>query len=253
MSTQRVDSDDVQEIFPSTIDFQPFITTASVIVSERLVGHYSEARLTEIERWLSAHLASSSGAGASGSGSGAGQVSEIRADEITVRYSTGAEAAALASTRYGQHVMLLDYKGILTSMTWTAISAPFLRALSHGNAGRDRHRTGLGHPGTGWCARGRNLHESSGAHAGFGRGQVTGVGTSVQVSMLLRGYHSNEIDGVAITSRDLLARIPVAEFAMIPTTRDTVLWNAEKWSVLAVKKAANGGLWSLQLRKPGPP
>ena len=84
-------------------------------------------------------------------------------------------------------------------------------------------------------------------------GQVTGVGTSVQVSMLIRGYHSSEMDGVAITSRDLLARIPVAELSMIPTTRDVVLWNGEKWSVLAVKKAANGGLWSLQLRRPGPP
>ena len=73
-------------------------------------------------------------------------------------------------------------------------------------------------------------------------GQVTGAGTSVQVAMLIRGYRSNEIDGVAITARDLLARFPVAAIPMVPTTRDVVTWNGEKWSVVAVKKAANGGL-----------
>ena len=105
MSTQRIEPDDVQAIFPTSLDLQPFIDTATVIVSERLVGHYTELRLTEIERWLTAHLASTSG---SSTGS-TGQVSEVRADEISVKYTT----EALASTRYGDHVRLLDYKGIL--------------------------------------------------------------------------------------------------------------------------------------------
>ena len=107
MSTQRVDSDDVIAIYPTDQDLQVYITTATLIVSERLVGHYTEARLTEIERWLSAHLAATSG-GSSSSGS-SGQISEVRADEISVRYTT----EALDSSRYGEHVRLLDYKGIL--------------------------------------------------------------------------------------------------------------------------------------------
>ena len=107
MSTQRVDSDDVIAIYPTDQDLQVYITTATLIVSERLVGHYTEARLTEIERWLSAHLASTSGSSTGSSG----QVSEVRADEISVKYTT----EALDSSRYGQHVRLLDYKGVLAN------------------------------------------------------------------------------------------------------------------------------------------
>ena len=114
MSTQRVAPDDVLAIFATDLALQPFIETATLIVTERLVGHYTEARLTEIERWLTAHLASTSGGG--GSSTGVGQVSEIRADEITVRYATDAASGeGLDSSRFGRHVRMLDYKNLLSS------------------------------------------------------------------------------------------------------------------------------------------
>ena len=111
MSTQRIEAADVQAIYPTSQELQPFIETATLLVSERLLGHYSEARLTEIERWLSAHLASTSAVSASSVGGG--QVSEIRADEITVRYATGSGSGSATGSKYGDHVKLLDYKGIL--------------------------------------------------------------------------------------------------------------------------------------------
>ena len=107
MSFQRVEPDDVRAIFPSSQDLQPFIATATLLVTERLVGHYSDARLREIERWLAAHLASTSGSSPASSG----QVSEVRAEEISVKYATD----TLDSSRFGEQVALLDYKGILKS------------------------------------------------------------------------------------------------------------------------------------------
>ena len=57
MSTQRVDSGRCPGHLCHQQDLQPYIETATLIVTERLVGHYTEARLREIEKWLSAHLA----------------------------------------------------------------------------------------------------------------------------------------------------------------------------------------------------
>ena len=59
----RVNDKQVREIRPSEsiADYTPFITTANVIVDEintRCNRTFSEARLTEIEKWLSAHYAS---------------------------------------------------------------------------------------------------------------------------------------------------------------------------------------------------
>lgn len=112
MTTQRVVEADVRAIFPTfpaDISLQPFIETAAMIVTERLVGHYTDARLFEIERWLAAHLASQF----SGGSGGAGQISEMRAEEITIRYSTA--VADSPENRFTAHLRLLDYKGILES------------------------------------------------------------------------------------------------------------------------------------------
>ena len=112
MSTQRIAPADVLAIYPTEMDLQPFILTATLLVTERLVGHYTEARLTEIERWLTAHLASTSSSGSSTGSSG--QVSSVRAEEITISYATGTLGEGLASSRYGEHVQMLDYLGLLT-------------------------------------------------------------------------------------------------------------------------------------------
>ena len=121
MNYQRVAAEDVQAIYATEQDLQPFIDTATLIVTERLVGHYSDARLREIEKWLTAHLAcTSSGGGASGSGGG--QVSQVRADEISISYATAPLGEGLANSRYGQHLKMLDYKGILTQDSTSTVA-----------------------------------------------------------------------------------------------------------------------------------
>lgn len=59
----RVSDNEVREIKPSDSisDYTPFIETANVLVSEinsRFGKNFSEARLTQIEKWLAAHYAS---------------------------------------------------------------------------------------------------------------------------------------------------------------------------------------------------
>lgn len=59
----RVNDKEVREIRPSDVitDYTPFIETANVLVDElntRFGRNFSEARLAQIERWLSAHYAS---------------------------------------------------------------------------------------------------------------------------------------------------------------------------------------------------
>ena len=111
MNYQRCDSDDVQAIFATNLDVQPYIKTATLIVSERLAGHYSDARLREIEIWLSAYLAS--GSASSSSSGGGGQVSQVRADEITVSYATARWGKGSRVHGMARMVRMLDYKGIL--------------------------------------------------------------------------------------------------------------------------------------------
>lgn len=105
MTTQRVVDADVRAIFPTFAadrSFQPYIETASVIVTERLVGHYTALRLREIERWLAAWLASQSHQES--------QMTETRADEITIRYATQSGGTGAA---FAQHLRLLDFLGLL--------------------------------------------------------------------------------------------------------------------------------------------
>ena len=112
MNYQRVAADDVQAIYATEQDLQPFIDTATLIVTERLVGHYSDARLREIENWLTAHLAARVAAGGPVGAGRAGQSGAGGRNQYQLCDAPLGEG--LANSRYGQHLKMLDYKGILT-------------------------------------------------------------------------------------------------------------------------------------------
>ena len=102
----RVTNSDVLGIFATDIATTPFIVTANLIVNEELVplALYSEARLFQLELWLSAHFAcmldpreTSVQAGATAS-------------------FEGKTAMGLDFTRYGQQVKILDKSGTLARL-----------------------------------------------------------------------------------------------------------------------------------------
>lgn len=83
-------------------------------------------------------------------------------------------------------------------------------------------------------------------------GQTTASATTYAVFMLVRGYRRHEVDGTAVVAGDLLARIPHAELAVVPTTRDTVTYQGIVWSIVAVEEGADGAWWRLTLRRVRP-
>lgn len=114
---QRVVDADVKRILPTSLDTQPFIETASLIVTERLAGAgYSPARLQRIELWLSAHFACLADA----------RVTRLDADGASATYEAGKLGMGLDFTRYGQMVHTLDVQGILAQDSQTMRPA-FLR------------------------------------------------------------------------------------------------------------------------------
>ncbi len=104
MANQRVVDSDVKQILRTTIDTQPYIVCATLVVTERLVPvGYSADRLRQIELYLSAHLASLQDPG----------LIELTADGATARYDRGKLGTGLNGTQYGQQIQWLDYLGIL--------------------------------------------------------------------------------------------------------------------------------------------
>lgn len=94
----RVDAEDVLAIRPSTKDPIPFILTASLLVDQYLLDEeLSEAFLTEIEKWWSAHLAEIADP----------LVTSKKLGETQVTISHGKLGEGLASTRYGQQVIMM--------------------------------------------------------------------------------------------------------------------------------------------------
>ena len=101
----RVTEADVEAIIEvdSSIDVDVFITTANTLIAEILDGAgYSEAYLTEIEKYLSAHLVSLRQRQLTGQKFG-------DADE---KYA-GKFGMGLEFTQYGQFVLNLDTSGRL--------------------------------------------------------------------------------------------------------------------------------------------
>ena len=103
----RVTEADVEKLIDvdSFIDVDPFITAANLIVDEVLSGEgYTDAYLTEIERWLAAHLVAMRQRQITGEDYG----------EAGVKYG-GKFGVGLDFTQYGQQVKILDTSGKLAS------------------------------------------------------------------------------------------------------------------------------------------
>lgn len=90
----------------TALTIAPYITSANVFVTDALDGKLSETVLIEIEKWLSAHMATvvrerlSKEAGAGGA---------------YIKYA-GAWGEELSSTQYGQMVMMLDTTNTLRNL-----------------------------------------------------------------------------------------------------------------------------------------
>lgn len=79
----------------------PFLTTASVLVTDVLSGEgYGSDLLREIEMWLTAHLISARDP----------RVAKEKIGEAEATYQ-GKFGEGLKSTAYGQQVLLLEYNG----------------------------------------------------------------------------------------------------------------------------------------------
>lgn len=109
MSHTNATAADVKEVLNTTLtvtDLKPFLTAAQGLVSARLEGEgYTDGELTEIERWLAAHLAAVRDPRVSEEGVGSSQF----------RYE-GETGLGLDFTRYGQQVQVLEHRGILAAL-----------------------------------------------------------------------------------------------------------------------------------------
>ena len=97
---------EVKTIIDTTIDTSAFITTADIIVSENLASAgYTDARLKQIELWLTAHFVCQWDK----------RVSSEKIGDASNTYE-GKTGMGLDSSSYGQQVKLLDTQGILANM-----------------------------------------------------------------------------------------------------------------------------------------
>ena len=104
----RVGESEVEAIidYDDLIDLTPFILVANQLVTELCTDSgYDDARLAEIERWLSAHFYHIRDQ----------HVSQERAGEVGVNYQYKVDLA-LNVTKYGQMAMILDTAGNLAQL-----------------------------------------------------------------------------------------------------------------------------------------
>jgi hypothetical protein len=104
----RVTDADVEAIiqYDDSIDLTPFITVANQLVTELCSDSgYSDARLLEIERWLSAHFYHIDDQ----------HVAMEKAGEVTASYQYKIDLA-INQTKYGQMAMVLDTAGNLAQL-----------------------------------------------------------------------------------------------------------------------------------------
>jgi hypothetical protein len=96
----RTTADDVKAIFDTDINLTPFLALASMMIADSIGtdSGMSEERLTEIEKWLTAHLACAKDPRATSEG----------ISGVTTSYQTPRGGEGLSSTFYGQQVLLLD-------------------------------------------------------------------------------------------------------------------------------------------------
>jgi hypothetical protein len=102
----RVVDADVKAILDTDVLTDPFILSANLLVNQWLLNSgLSDALLTEIERWIAAHLTCMLDPRESAKAMGDQRVS----------FEAGTLKEGLAFTRYGQQAMLLDPTGILAN------------------------------------------------------------------------------------------------------------------------------------------
>lgn len=108
-SDWRTDDSEVRELLTSEesasiSDLDPYIYAAHIIVDYIPSGSYGASHLEQIERWLAAHVASSSY-------SAEADVEQFKMGDTSVRFrsqTSSQRAEFLAGTRYGRTVMQLD-------------------------------------------------------------------------------------------------------------------------------------------------
>jgi hypothetical protein len=102
----RVTAEDVQSIFPSTLNLEPFIFAASTLVDLYFAtSGYGVQQLCEIERFWAAHLASAPDP----------RVTSKTLGNTKIDYQTRKPATGLQSTSYGETVLLLDTENIIAA------------------------------------------------------------------------------------------------------------------------------------------
>ncbi len=107
----RVTEAEVIEILPSdteltTTTILPYINSANVFVTDLLEYEHTSSVLTEIEKWLSAHMATVTRERLS---------KEAGAGGAYIKYA-GAWGEELSSTQYGQMVLMLDTSNTLRNL-----------------------------------------------------------------------------------------------------------------------------------------
>lgn len=104
----RVTDNEVKKILDTTVETTPFIATASLIVDETLADQgLTDARLKQIELYLSAHLACTMDP----------RLTQESVGDASNTYQTApAGGKGLDATTYGQHVKMLDTTGLLANL-----------------------------------------------------------------------------------------------------------------------------------------
>lgn len=109
----RCTGDEVKAIINTSLtatEVEPFITSANMVVTGKCGSYYTESELTEIEKWLSAHLVSvrdpSRSAVIEQNAGGPSQKLQL----------TAASPKGLETTPYGQQVLFMDYLGKMADL-----------------------------------------------------------------------------------------------------------------------------------------
>lgn len=107
----RVTTEEVLTIIDTSLtDVDAFIAAANVTITGMCGSDYDDDVLKELERWLAAHLVSIRDPSKSA-------FTEQNADGPSQKYQlTASNPVGLATTRYGQQVLILDYLGKLANL-----------------------------------------------------------------------------------------------------------------------------------------
>lgn len=116
----RVTTEEVLTIIDTSLtDVDAFIAAANVTITGMCGSDYDDDVLKELERWLAAHLVSIRDPSKSA-------FTEQDADGVSQKYQlTASSPVGLATTRYGQQVLILDYLGKLANLGLPAAVVKF--------------------------------------------------------------------------------------------------------------------------------